>query len=726
MKGGPKKPDTVAGSREEAVLEYLARSQRPLKLKEIARGIDVGEDGYPDLKQALARLTEEGRVYRTKPQRYALPEQINLVVGTLDSTRKGAGFVVPEKKKAGEADVFVPPHKLGGAVHGDRVVARVEGRRGRDNPEGRIIQVLERAHTQVVGTLQRGKRFGFVVPDNTRLGFDVYVPEEDLKQAEEGQKVVVTIEDWGDGTKNPEGRVVEVLGDPDAPGVDILSIIRTHELDPEFPPEVESSAQAIRGDFDAEARRRLDLRETLVFTIDPHDAKDFDDALSIERKGDDLWEIGIHIADVSHYVKEGSPIDEEAFERGTSVYLVDRVIPMLPEHLSNGLCSLKPDEDRLTYSVIATIDGKGDVRESSFQESVIRSRYRLTYQEAQDLIESKLPRDDLQPMLSPLQTLRGLAKVLRQKRAARGSLDFDLPEARVELDEEGFPIDIQESVRLDSMRLIEEFMLLANETVARHATRLKVPFIYRVHDRPAPEKIDQIRDFVAALGYQLPRPKKGKIDPRVFAEIIDQARGKREEELVNTVILRSMKQARYQVDNLGHFGLAASDYTHFTSPIRRYPDLEVHRLLKRIQAGERWKDDREAQIARLERIADHSSVEERNAVDAERDSIDLKKVEFMERHIGDEFDGTISGVTSFGMFVRLERYFVEGLIHMHDLSDDYYEFHEDKYALLGRNTGRRFRLADPVRVRVESVDKERRQIDFVLVEKQTERKQARA
>ena len=330
-------------------------------------------------------------------------------------------------------------------------------------------------------------------------------------------------------------------------------------------------------------------------------------------------------------MKEGSPIDEEAFERGTSVYLVDRVIPMLPEHLSNGLCSLKPDEDRLTYSVIATMDGQGNVRESSFHESVIRSRYRLTYQEAQDLIESKPPRDELKPLLSPLQMLRRLAKVLRQKRAARGSLDFDLPEARVELDEEGFPIDIQESVRLDSMRLIEEFMLLANETVARHATHLKVPFIYRVHDRPAPEKIDQIRDFVAALGYQLPRPKKGKIDPRVFAEIIDQARGKREEELVNTVILRSMKQARYQVDNLGHFGLAASDYTHFTSPIRRYPDLEVHRILKRIQAGERWKDNREEQIARLERIADHSSVEERNAVDAERDSIDLKKVEFMER-----------------------------------------------------------------------------------------------
>lgn len=707
----------MSRSPDEIVLEYLSRSQRPLKLKEIAQGLEIGEEGYADLKGTMARLTEEGRVYRIKSQRYALPAQINLVVGTLDSTRRGAGFVVPEKKKVGEADVFVPPHKLSGAVHGDKVVARVEGRRGRDNPEGRIIQVLERAHTQVVGTLQRGKRFGFVVPDNSRLGFDVYVAEEALKQAREGQKVVVSIEDWGDGTKSPEGRVVEVLGDPDAPGVDILSIIKTHELDPEFPEEVEKSAQKLTADFDAEAKRRLDLRDKLVFTIDPHDAKDFDDALSIEQLNDNLYEIGIHIADVSHYVKEGGPIDEEAFERGTSVYLVDRVIPMLPEHLSNGLCSLKPDEDRLTYSVILTIDAEGNVKESQFRETVIRSRFRLTYQEAQDLIESKMPREELEAVLLPLQTLRRLAEVLRQKRAVRGSLDFDLPEARVELDDEGFPIDIKESVRLDSMRLIEEFMLLANETVARQGSNLKVPFVYRVHDRPAPEKIDQIRDFVAALGYQLPKMTKGRVDPRVFAEIIEQARGKREEELVNTVILRSMKQARYQVENLGHFGLAADHYTHFTSPIRRYPDLEVHRLLKKIQSGERWKEEREKQIGRLERIADHSSVEERNAVDAERASIDLKKVEFMERHLGDEFDGTISGVTSFGMFVRLDQYFVEGLIHLHDLSDDYYEFHEGKYALIGRNTGRRFRLADPVRVRVESVNKEKRQIDFVLIEK---------
>ncbi|HUF89771.1 MAG TPA: ribonuclease R, partial [Gemmatimonadota bacterium] len=582
------------------------------------------------------------------------------------------------------------------------------------------IQVLTRARTQVVGTLQRGKRFGFVVPDNARLGFDVYVPEEDLKQATEGQKVVVSIEEWGDGTKSPEGRVIDVLGDPDSPGVDILSIIKSHELDEEFPEEVEKQARQITADFDAEAKRRLDLREKTVFTIDPHDAKDFDDALSIERLADDLYEIGVHIADVSHYVEEGGLIDAEAYERGTSVYLVDRVIPMLPEHLSNGLCSLKPNEDRLTYSVILKLDGKGTVHDFSFHETVIRSRFRLTYQEAQDLIESRPPREELKAIVWEIQELRRLAKVLRSRRATRGSLDFDLPEAIVELDEEGFPIDIQESVRLDSMRLIEEFMLLANETVAREASRLEVPFVYRVHDRPAPEKIERIRDFVEALGYRMPKPKQGKVDPRIFAELIEQVRGKREEELVNTVILRSMKQARYQVENIGHFGLAAEDYTHFTSPIRRYPDLVVHRRLKKIQSGERWKRDREKQVAGLVKAMDHCSIEERNAVEAERDSIDLKKVEFMERHLGDEFDGTVSGVTSFGLFVRLDKYFVEGLVHLHNLSDDYYEFQEGQFALIGRNTGRRFRLADPVRVRVESVDKDRRQIDFALIEKPKE------
>lgn len=713
-----RKRDT-ASPLDDRIVEHLAdKAQRPLKQKEIANGLGIGDDQYPEFKESLSRLTDAGRIYKVKGQRYAVPEQINLVVGRMDSTKKGAGFVVPDRK-TDEADLFVPPHKMGSATHGDRVVARIEKRKGKgNNPEGSVIRVLERAREQVVGAVQMGKRFGFVVPDNPRLSFDVYVAQEDLAQAKEGEKVVVAIDDWGDGTKNPEGHVVEVLGPADAPGVDIVSIIHAHGLDQEFPEEVERAAESIEAHIETEAKRRLDLRDKLVFTIDPPDAKDFDDALSIEREGDDRFEVGVHIADVSHYVRPETVIDDEAFERATSVYLVDRVIPMLPERLSNDLCSLRPEEDRLAYSVIMQIDGEGNVDDYRIAETVIRSDFRLTYREAQSLIQSEPETEEHKELLWELQALRRLAKVLRARRAERGSLDFDLPEAIVELDEDGFPIDIQESVRLDSMRLIEEFMLLANETVAKHATDRKVPFVYRVHDKPVPEKVEQIRQFVGALGYHLPKSEDG-LHPKRFAEMIEKARGTREEELVNTVILRSMKQARYQTENVGHFGLASDHYSHFTSPIRRYPDLLVHRVLKAIEAGERWKDGekRADQQSWLDRACEHSSIQERVAVQAERDSIDLKKVEFMERHLEDEFDGQISGVTSFGFFVRLDQYFVEGLVHMHQLDDDYYVFHEDRYSLVGRNTGTTYRIADPVRVKVTGVNKDQRQIDFTLLKR---------
>ncbi len=696
------------------VLEHLGQhAQRPLKLNEIATGLGIKEDGYPELKEALARMTDEGAIYKIKHQRYALPEQINLVVGRLDSTRRGAGFVIPERRD-GMLDVFIPQHRLGGAIHRDRVVARIERKKREGNPEGTIIRILERGREQIVGTLQKGKHFGFVKPDNPLFHFDVYVAQEGLAEAQEGQKVVVEIDDWGDGTKNPEGHVSKVLGDPDDPGVDVLSIVLSHGLTTEFPPGVEEAAKKLQVDFATEAKQRMDLRDRFSFTIDPADAKDFDDALSLERIEDDRFEIGIHIADVSHFVGYDNEIDDEAYERGTSTYLVDRVIPMLPERLSNELCSLVPGEDRLTYSVIVKMDGDAHVHGFQIAETVIRSRQRLTYAEAQSIIQGDLPKPEHKDLLFPIQTLRRLAKRLSARRFERGSLDFDLPESRVELDAEGFPIDIKESVRLDSMRLIEEFMLLANEIVARHATKRKIPFIYRVHEQPSQEKLERMRDFVGVMGYRLP---KGDIQPDDLKRILGEVRGKPEEELVNTVVLRSMMQARYSTENIGHFGLAAEHYTHFTSPIRRYPDLVVHRLLKRLEAGERWKDpvERERTLDRLAKTAEHASVQERIAERAERDSIELKKVEFMERHIGKQFEGRISGVRSFGFFVRLDEYFVEGMVPVHELQDDYYEFHENSFALIGRNTGRRFRLADPVRVEVTGVDKDERQIDFTLV-----------
>ncbi len=702
---------------ERRIVQHLGEhAKRPLKLKEIARGLEIGDEGYQALKTELVRLTDEGSIYRIKGQRYALPEQINLVVGRLDGTRGGAGFVVAERRIPG-ADVFVPSHRLAGARHGDRVVARTEHRRREGNPEGQVIRVLERARTQVVGTLQHGKHFGFVRPDNPRLRFDVFVAGEHLKDAGEGQKVVATIDDWGDGKKSPEGRITEVLGDADTPGVDILSIIMGHGLDTEFPADVESAASEITVDLELEAGRRLDLRDRPAFTIDPADAKDFDDALSIRRLDDDLYEVGIHIADVGHYVEMDSDIDEEAYERATSIYLVDRVIPMLPERLSNDLCSLVPNKDRLTYSVIATVDSDANIQDYQIAETVIRSRFRLTYMEAQAMIQSEPEAEEHKEILWELQTLRRLAKMLRSRRAERGSLDFDLPEAGVELDQDGFPIDIKEKVRLDSMRLIEEFMLLANEIVARHASEQKIPFIYRVHERPSPEKLDRVRRFAAVCGCSL-TGRGNDVKPQHLAKLLNDVRGKPEEELMNSVVLTSMMRASYEVENNGHFGLAAEHYGHFTSPIRRYPDLVAHRVLKKHSAGERWKDPerRERLVARLERTADHASLRERIADDAERDSVDLKKVEFMERHIGDEFSGCISRVRSFGFFVRLDDYFVDGLVHVSGLDDDYYEFHEDHYALLGRNTGRRFRLADPIRVSVAAVNKDARQIDFALIE----------
>lgn len=701
---------------ERQIVKHLSEeASRPLKLKEIARGLEVGNDRYPELKKALANLVENGSVYRIKQQRYALPEQINLVVGRLDGTRSGAGFVVPERRVE-SPDLFVSPQNLVGARHGDRVVARIERHRRDGNPEGRVVKVLERARTEVIGTLQKQRHFGFVTPDNARLRFDVFIPGESLGEAEDGQKVVAGIDDWGDGSKNPAGHIARVLGDPDTPGVDILSIIVNHGLETEFPEALEEAAREIDADYEVESGRRLDFRDRPTFTIDPADAKDFDDALSVTRLEGDRFEVGVHIADVSHYVEPYGEIDEEAYERGVSVYLVDRVIPMLPEHLSNDLCSLVPDKDRLTYSVILTLDGDANVLEHRIAETVIHSRYRLNYREAQAMLESDPERVEHKDLLWEVQTLRRLAKTLRDRRARRGSLDFDLPESAVELDDEGYPIDIQEKVRLDSMRLIEEFMLLANETVARFAADKKMPMIYRIHESPTLEKIERIRRFAEVCGCAVSGWGQA-IDPANLGALLEEVRGTGEEELINSVVLTSMMRAEYAVENIGHFGLAAGAYTHFTSPIRRYPDLEIHRILKAYHQGERWKkpEKRERTMARLEKTAGHASIRERIAADAERDSIELKKVEFMERHLGDEFKGHIRGVRSFGFFVRLDEYFVDGLVHVSELDDDYYEFDEDHYSLMGRNTGRRFRLADPVRVRVERVDKQAREITFALV-----------
>ena len=694
---------------EDSVLEYLRRSRRgPLKAKEIAKGMSVATRDFRDFQLLLRGMLERGRLYRVKGQRFAVPEKVNLVAGRVSVTQKGDGFVAPDQ---GGQDVFVPGLSLESAMDGDQVVVRVEGRPHGRSPVGRVIKVLDRAHETVVGTFRRSRSFGVVHPRNRRISREILVAQGDEATASEGDVVVARITTFGSGNMGPMGRIETILGRSDEPGVDVLSVIHDHGLPSEFPSGVISAA----GKAVAQRRRspeshRKDRRDLNVFTIDPADAKDHDDALSLRSLGDESWEVGIHIADVSHFVRPGDDVDLEAFKRGTSVYLVDRVIPMLPPELSTDACSLLPDKDRFAVSVFAVVDSAGGIREPRFERTEIRSRHKLSYEEVQAVLDK---RTSIDPETDEaLRTLAALAEILREKRKERGSLDFDLPEARVLLGEGGEPVSILRVERLESHRLVEAFMLLANEIVAREAERKGMPILYRVHEPPPMDKMREVRSFLGGLGY---RVSKGKIPQKDLQAVLTQVEGRPEEKLVSTVILRSMSRARYNVKNLGHYGLASNGYTHFTSPIRRYPDLWLHRVLthtlvKGRAVPENWKGEA------LREKAERCSVRERVAEAAERESVDLKKVEYMERHLGDEFFGTISGVTSFGVFVLLDDVFVEGLVHVNSLTDDYYIFRQDRYLLVGERSHRTFKLGDRVEIRVARVDKEELFIDFVLVD----------
>jgi len=702
----------------ERILELLAQKDKmPLYEEQIADELELTDEEAKELKATLDDMLGDGRLILTKKKKYGLPEDFGYRAGRLQGSPKGYGFLIPDNNEL--EDIFVPAECLNGAMHNDRVLVKVYKSAGKDSRagEGEVVRVLQRANKTVVGTFEMDKYFGFVVPDDKRITQDIFIPRDEINGAKPGFKVVAELYRWPDNRRNPEGRIIEVLGHKDDVGTDILSIIRQFELPEGFPAEVARAAESVPQEIpEEEIRKRRDLRNMKIFTIDGADAKDLDDAVSIEKLENGNYLLGVHIADVSHYVREKSPLDLEAMKRGTSVYLVDRVIPMLPKELSNGICSLNPREDRLTLSVFMEIDINGDVVDYKIEETVIRSVERMTYEDVNRILEDGDPELIMKysHLIEDFRQMEILSKILRNKRMRRGSLDFDIDEAKITLDIKGKPVDVKAYERGVSNRIIEEFMLVCNETIAEHMTWSEVPFMYRVHEEPTVEKMLDFNEFIHNFGYHL-KGIGGEIHPKSLQDLLEKIKGTREEDIISAVMLRSLKKARYSSEPLGHFGLAAKYYTHFTSPIRRYPDLTIHRIIKEFLHGEITEDRAEQLEITLPELADHCSLRERIADEAERETDNLKKAEFMLDKIGLDYEGIISGVTNYGFYVQLENT-VEGLVRVTALDDDYYVYNEKHYCLIGERTKKVYRLGDTVRIKVAGVDLATHNIDFVLAD----------
>jgi ribonuclease R len=692
----------------EEILRLMEDEDRPLLLREILQNLGLAKEERRSLRERLKDLADEGRVVKIRGNRYGLLTKMNLVAGRVRCHPDGYGFVIPEKE--GEEDIFIGPRHLKEAMHGDRVVARIESIR-KKGKEGRIIRILERKVHKIVGKFLKAKNYSYVVPEDEKILQEVFIPEGETKRARPNQIVVVEITQYPTGRTRPEGRVTHILGYPDDPEIEPQIIIHKYDLPQRFSPSALKEARALSSNLSPhEYKNRMDLREIPTFTIDGEKARDFDDAVSIEEEHDGGMKLYVSISDVSHYVKEGSSLDEEAYLRGTSVYFPDRAIPMFPPELSNEICCLHPHADRLTLTVELSFDAHGEPRGYRFYPSVIHSHERLTYTIVKRILieEDDGLRERLGFLLPSLERMAVLAQKLRQKRMERGTLDFDLPEPEVILDLQGETEEIIRSERNMAHQMIEEFMIAANEAVARFIEERNISSIYRIHEPPASEAIGKFQGFVSHLGYML--QKDMDQSPRELQRILTEAKGRPEEHVINHILLRSMKWAKYSSKNQGHFGLASEAYTHFTSPIRRYPDLIVHRLLKKVLANQQPETSEDE----LARKADYLSQRERVAMEAEREILDRYRVRFMKDKIGEEFQGVVSTVTPFGFFVELKDIFVEGLVRMTSLHDDYYHYHEDRYCLIGERTHQRFRIGDPVRVRVDRVDMERRHIDFGL------------
>ncbi|MGZ4031750.1 MAG: ribonuclease R [Tumebacillaceae bacterium] len=713
---------------EETILELMRGLEyKPMNIAELENYFHVEDsEGLEDLVELLRVMEEQGKVVRTRVDAFGVPEKMNLVVGRLQGKAKGFGFVIPEDPAKWTSDVFVSAGDMNGAMHGDRVIARVNKKNNGPRQEGEIIRILERHTKTVVGTITTmTQRYAFVVPDDKRLGQDIFLAEDGFNGAKEGQKVVVEIIAYPEGWRNPQGAVLEVLGNPDDPGVDILSVIRKYGLPEEFPEEVLEAANDIPDIItEKDLVGRKDLRGWDLVTIDGEDAKDLDDAVNVIKLENGNYLLGVHIADVSYYVTEGAPLDKEAYNRGTSVYLVDRVIPMIPHRLSNGICSLNPKVDRLTLTCEMEFGPDMKLARHDIYASVIKTKERMTYTNVRKILTPDDPDhaellERYAPLVPMFRDMEELAMKLRQRRMDRGAVDFDFQETKIIVDREsGEVTDIKKRERTIAEMIIEEFMLAANECVSEHFHWLNVPFLYRIHEEPAADKITAFNDFVHNFGYHLKgfSPTSGNLHPNALQDLLEKVKGQPEERIISTVMLRSMKQARYSEQSLGHFGLAAEFYSHFTSPIRRYPDLQIHRIIREVinNGGSLPEARMEKLRAIMPEVGRHTSERERIAVDAERETDDVKKVEYMLDKVGEVFDGIVSGVTSFGMFVELENS-IEGMIHMSYMDDDYYNYNEKQYCLIGERTGKTYRIGDAVRVKVMGANKTDRTIDFQLL-----------
>lgn len=687
-------------------------SYKPMAFQELSQCLEYNGD-KEILLELLEELEEEGKVVKTGKGKYIRPEMANMLAGILQLNERGFGFVIPE---SGKEDVFVPADYLNGAMNGDKVLvklkqSKIEGK----SSQAEVYKILTRANTKVVGTFEGKKNFGFIISDNKRIG-DVYIPQNMINGAVTGDKVVVDLVEWPERSRSAVGKVVEILGRKWDPGVDILSIAKSYAIETEFPPEALEELKTVPEEvLEQDMQERKDLRHLRIVTIDGEDAKDLDDAISIERLPNDNYLLGVHIADVSQYVKEGTPLDECAASRGTSVYLVDRVIPMLPPKLSNGICSLNAGADRLAFTVMMEINNNGDVINHEIYKSIINVSERMTYKAVTRILE-----DEDQELLKRYENhiedfkiMRELSDILRRKRILRGSIDFDFPEVKIILNDKGKPIEVKRYEITISNRIIEEFMLICNETVAEKIFWLNMPFIYRIHEIPDAEKIDVLDEFLHGLGLSI--KGKNNIHPRTLQEVLEKVKGKDEESAVSTLMLRSLQQAKYSHRNDGHFGLAAKYYCHFTSPIRRYPDLFIHRVIgELIKSNYSLNEKRHKKLMNFAVEASRvSSEKERFAEKAEREVEDLKKVEFMAEKVGEEFEAVVSSVTNFGFFAALDNT-VEGLVHVENLKDDYYNFDSQRHCLVGERTNRIFKIGQKVKVRLVKADKEARRLDFML------------